>query len=149
MNTSPAQTAAPNCPPLAAPAVQAAVQAAPAVQAATQPAPRNTRRNAPNHALIALLRAHGVDVSGAYELRPGRATEVTSLQPGMLYAAGGKVYHLPHRASPGYIGRLIPGTPEADAYLALARPVELPTIRPPSSGWATIWRLRAALEKST
>ena len=147
MNTSPATQpaplAAPNCPAQAAPAVQSAVQAAP------QAAPRNTRRNAPNHALIALLRAHGVDVSGAYELRPGRATEVTSLQPGMLYAAGGKVYHLPHRASPGYIGRLIPGTPEADAYLALARPLELPTIRPPSSGWATIWRLRVALEKTT
>ena len=141
MNTSPAQTTAPNCPSQVAPAPLAAP--------ATQVAPRNTRRNAPNHALIALLRAHGVDVSGAYELRPGRATEVTSLQPGMLYAAGGKVYHLPHRASPGYIGRLIPGTPEADAYLALARPLELPTIRPPSSGWATIWRLRAALEKST
>ncbi len=107
------------------------------------------RRNAPNHALIALLRAHGVDVDGAYELRPGRATEVTSLEPGMLDAAGGKVYHLPHRASPGYIGRLIPGTPEAAAYLALARPVELPVIRPPSSGWATTWRLRVALEKST
>ena len=107
------------------------------------------RRNAPNHALIALLRAHGVDVDGAYELRPGRATEVTSLEPGMLYATGGKVYHLPHRASPGYIGRLIPGTPEAVAYLALARPVELPVIRPPSSGWATTWRLRVALEKTT
>lgn len=109
----------------------------------------NIRRNSPNRALIALLQASGIDAEASYELRPGRVTEVTSLEPGMLYAAGGKVYHLPHRASPGYIGRLIPGTPEAAAYLALARPVELPVIRQPESGWATIWRLRVALEKTT
>ena len=114
------------------------------------PAPRSkSYRNSPNRALTALLRAHGVDVYGVYELRPGKVTEITSLQPGMLYSAGGKVYHLPHRASPGYIGRLIPGTPEAAAYLALARPVELPMIPPPDPGWATTWRLWVALEKST
>lgn len=119
-----------------------------APQAAPARRPKSYR-NAPIHALMNLLRAHGVDVCGAYELRPGKVTEVTSLEPGMLYAAGGKVYHLPRRASPGYIGRLIPGTPEAAAYLALARPVELPMIPPPESGWATTWRLRIALEKST
>ena len=108
-----------------------------------------TFRLPPTQALIALLRAHGVDVDAAYELRPGKATEVTSLEPGMLYAAGGKVYHLPRRDSSGYIGRLVPGTPEATAYLALARPVELPVIPPPLSGWATIWRIRNALKKST
>lgn len=107
------------------------------------------RRNSPNHALLHLLKAHGIDADAAYELRPGVATEVTTLEPGMFYAHGGKVYHLPRRASPGYIGRLIPGTPEAAAYLALAKPVELPVIAPPKRGWATTWRMILALEKST
>ena len=108
-----------------------------------------TFRLPPTRALIELLRAHGVDVDAAYELRPGKATEVTSLEPGMLYASEGKVYHLPHRDSSGYIGRLIPGTPEAAAYLALAKPVELPVIRYPDAGRSTSWRIRTALKKST
>jgi hypothetical protein len=84
----------------------------------------------PTHALLRLLQASGIDADAAYELRPGRATEATTL-------------------SPGYIGRLVPGTPEAAAYLALAVPVQLPTLRQPTPGWSTIYRLRVALEKST
>lgn len=108
-----------------------------------------TFRLPPTRALIALLRAYGIDVDAAYELRPGKATEATSLEPGMLYAVGGTVYHLPRRDSSGYIGRLVPGTPEAAAYLALARPVELPVIRHPDAGRSTSWRIRNALKKST
>lgn len=107
------------------------------------------RHCAPSHALLDLLRASGVNAEAAYELRPGRATELTTLEPGMLYAVGGTVYHLPRRTTPGYLTRLVPGTPEVAAYLALARPVELPDIPPPASGWATIWRLRLALQKAT
>ncbi len=108
-----------------------------------------THRLPPTHALLRLLQASGIDADAAYELRPGRATEATALSPGMLYAAAGALYHLPRRSSPGYIGRLVPGTPEAAAYLALAVPVQLPTLRQPTPGWSTIYRLRVALEKST
>jgi hypothetical protein len=108
-----------------------------------------THRLPPTHALLRLLQASGIDADAAYELRPGRATEATALSPGMLYAAAGGLYHLPRRSSPGYIGRLVPGTPEAAAYLALAVPVQLPTLRQPTPGWSTIYRLRVALEKAT
>jgi hypothetical protein len=94
-----------------------------------------------------LLQASGIDADAAYELRPGRATEATTLSPGMLYAAAGALYHLPRRASPGYIGRLVPGTPEAAAYLALAVPVQLPNLQQPTPGWWKITRLRVALLK--
>jgi hypothetical protein len=108
-----------------------------------------THRLPPTHALLRLLQASGIDADAAYELRPGRATEATALSPGMLYAAAGALYHLPRRSSPGYIGRLVAGTPEAAAYLALAVPVQLPTLRQPTPGWSTIYRLRVALEKAT
>ena len=103
----------------------------------------------PTHALLRLLQASGIDADATHELRAGLSIAEVSLSPGMLYAVDGILYHLPRRSSPGYIGRLVPGTPEAAAYLALAVPVQLPTLRQPTPGWSTIYRLRAALEKST
>ncbi len=101
----------------------------------------------PTHALLRLLQASGIDADAAHELRAGLSIAEVSLPPGMLYAVDGSLYHLPRRSSPGYIGRLVAGTPEAAAYLALAVPVQLPTLRQPTPGWWKITRLRMALLK--
>jgi hypothetical protein len=101
----------------------------------------------PTHALLRLLQASGIDADATHELRAGLSIAEVSLSPGMLYAVDGILYHLPRRSSPGYIGRLVPGTPEAVAYLALAVPVQLPNLQQPTPGWWKITRLRVALLK--
>ena len=94
-------------------------------------------------ALLALLRAHGIEAEAAYDLRK----PVAHIDAGMLYAADGLVYHLPFRPGRGYIGSLVPKSPEARAYLNAAVVVEIPRIPYPQPGHWTILHIRQALEK--
>lgn len=94
-------------------------------------------------ALLALLRAHGVDADGAYDLR----SALPGIPPGMLYSLNGHVFHLPYRDGRGYIAALVPKTPEAKAYINESRPVELPEAAYLSAPYHAIRRIRLALKK--
>ena len=96
-------------------------------------------------ALLALLRAHGIEADGAYDVR----SSSTRLPPGMLYSVNGQVYHIPRRGGRGYIASLIPGTPEAHAYLNQSSWTTIPDITFPNDGFMLVRRARKALKIKT
>ena len=100
-------------------------------------------RSCRSAALLALLRAHGIDVDGVYDSR----ASVGDIPPGMLYSSDGIMYHIPQRPGRKYIGTLVPGTAEALAYIGTSTVVELPAVPWSDPEWQKISRVKQALEK--
>jgi hypothetical protein len=96
-------------------------------------------------ALLALLRAHGIEADGAFDLR----SPLTRIEPGMLYSLDGQVYHIPRRSGRGYIAALVPHTPEAHAYLNQSAWTTIPDITYPWPGFMVVRRARKALKIKT